>query len=205
MPWSSTCCRASTLPEAAASALADLAGGSVERAERLAADELAGRRAELLDAALPACRGSHVARELFIDLVLARVAGVAQAVDEALQSELRRIVADVPDERERSWRERLVKERARREATRAGRHEVLRALDLVGGLLRDLWVVSVGGSGVLWNRDRAAEIIGAVSAAPDVYERQLAVAGAAGKDLRLNVDPALALRGMFWRFEEVSR
>jgi hypothetical protein len=66
-------------------------------------------------------------------------------------------------------------------------------------------VVSAGGSGVLWNRDRAAEIIGAVSAAPDVYERQLAVAGAAGKDLRLNVDPALALRGMFCRFEEVSR
>jgi DNA polymerase-3 subunit delta' len=197
--------RAFPLSAVAAVALADLAEGSVERAERLAADELAGRRAELLDAVLPACAGSHSARERFIDLVMARVAGVAQGVDEALQSELRRIEADVPDERERSWRERLARERAKREATRAGRHEALRALDLVAGLLRDLWVVSVGGSLVLWNRDRAAEIIGAVSGAPDVYERQLVAAGATGKDLRLNVDPALALRGMFCRFEEVSR
>jgi len=193
------------LSEGTASALADLADGSVERAERLAADELAGRRAELLDTALPACGGSRSARERFIDLVMARVAGVAQGVDAALLTELARIGADVPDERERSWRERRAKERAKREATRAGRREVLQALDLVGALLRDLWVVSVGGSEVLWNRDRAAAITGAVSVAPDVYERQLAVAGATGKDLRLNVDPALALRGMFCRFEEVSR
>ena len=82
---------------------------------------------------------------------------------------------------------------------------MLRALDLVRGLLRDLWVVSVGGSEVLWNGDRAAEITGAVSVAPGIYERQLAVAGVTGKDLHLNVDPALALRGMFCRFEEVSR
>jgi DNA polymerase-3 subunit delta' len=193
------------LSEITSATLADLAGGSVERAERLAADELSGRRAQLLEAALPACRGSLTARERFIDVVMASVAGMEQAVDEALQAELVRIAADVPDERDRKWRAERAKLRAKREATRAGRREVLRALDLVSGLLRDLWVVSVGGSEVLWNGDRAAELTGAVSAAPDVYERQLAVAGATGKDLHLNVDPALALRGMFCRFEEVCR
>jgi DNA polymerase-3 subunit delta' len=193
------------LSEVTSTALADLADGSVQRVERLAADELSGHRARLLEAALPACGGSLTARERFIDLVMASVAGVQQAVDEALQAELVRIGADVPDERDRAWRERRAKDRAKREATRAGRREVLRALDLVHGLLRDIWVVSVGGSEVLWNRDRATDITGAVSVAPDVYERQLAVAGATGKDLRLNVDPALALRGMFCRFGEVSR
>ena len=193
------------LPAVTSAALADLAGGSVERAERLAADELSGRRAQLLEAALPACGGSLSARERFIEVVMTSVAGMQQVVDEALQAELVRIAADVPDDRDRTWRERRARDRAKREATRAGRREVLRALDLVRGLLRDLWVVSVGGSEVLWNGDRAAEITGAVSVAPGIYERQLAVAGVTGKDLHLNVDPALALRGMFCRFEEVSR
>ena len=193
------------LPAVTSAALADLAGGSVERAERLAADELSGRRAQLLEAALPACGGSLSARERFIEVVMTSVAGMQQVVDEALQAELVRIAADVPDARDRTWRERRARDRAKREATRAGRREVLRALDLVRGLLRDLWVVSVGGSEVLWNGDRAAEITGAVSVAPGIYERQLAVAGVTGKDLHLNVDPALALRGMFCRFEEVSR
>jgi DNA polymerase-3 subunit delta' len=193
------------LPQEVAGARAALAGGSVERAERLAADERSGRRAELTAAALSALAGNHVAREHYLSLVLEQVGAEQAAVDEALAAELKRIEVDVPDERDKKWHTRRAKDRAKREAARAARREVMRAVEQLSCLLRDLWVVSTCSSAVLLNHDRAAEIARAVTMAPACYERQLAAAGATVKNLRLNVDPVLALRGLFGRLEEVAR
>ena len=198
-------CRTPGLPEAAVTALADLAGGSVERAERLARDEISGRRADALASALAAIGGDGTAREHFISILADGTAEAEKAADAALKIQLARIEVDVPDKRDQKWRSDRAKLRAKREATRAERREALEALDTVAALLRDLWVVGNGASEVVWNRDRADVIAGAVGAPPAVYERLLATAGATRKDLYLNTDPVLALRGMFYRFEEVSR
>lgn len=189
----------------AAAAVAELAQGSVSRAERLAADERSGRRAARFELALRAAGGERAAREAYVEALAAHQKELQDETARRLQGQLARIDADTPDERERSWRRRRAEEQVRRSATRLARREAIDTLDTVTALVRDLWVVSAGVSGVLLNSDREADIVAAVAASPAAYERMLAAAAGVRKDLHLNVDPALALRAMFCRFEEVTQ
>lgn len=188
-----------------AEALAELSQGSVSRAERLAAEALDGRRGQRVSAALRALRGERAAREEFVEALAARRQKLQDEASDRLQAELARLEADIPDERERAWRRRRAEDWSRRNAARMGRREALDALDTLTAVLRDLWVVSSGVSGVLWNKDHAAEVRAAVAVPPAGYERMLAAAAAVRKDLHMNVDPALALRALFCRIEEVAR
>lgn len=194
-----------TLDEAVVGVIADLAEGSVARAERLAVDELSGRRSGLSQHALAALAGSHEARERFLAGVNESRRMAEAHAEAVLQAELARIAQDIPDERDRAWRERRARERARRDAARAARRESLDAIELLAALLRDLWVVSSGASEVVWNRDRGTELRAAAALAPGAYERMLEVLAAARKGLQLNVDPDLALRALFCRLEEVAQ
>jgi hypothetical protein len=72
-------------------------------------------------------------------------------------------------------------------------------------VLRDLWVASLGDTGVLLNCDRTPDILATAAGRPSAgLAGALAAAQATRKDLALNVDRELALLALFCRLEEVS-
>jgi DNA polymerase-3 subunit delta' len=194
----------------AAQALARLSTGSVERAARLADDARgADRRAEYLRHAARAAGGARGGSEgdppaAFIGVLERQVQETAVGVQADLDEQLAVLARQFQDKRDLNWYTKKAEERAKREAARLRRLAAQDAVDLLGAWVRDLWVVACGASDVLWNCDRADELVGAAVATPEYYARLMAVVARTRKDLYLNIDQKLALQALFARFEEVA-
>jgi len=194
----------------AAEALARLSSGSVERAARLAGDARgADRRAEYLR---HAARAAGLARgaskgdpsAAFIGILERQVQETAGRVQADLDEQLAVLARQFQDKRDLKWQQDRAAARAKREETRLRRIAAQDAVDLLAAWVRDLWVVACGASDVLWNCDRADELVGAAVATPEYYARLMAVVARTRKDLYLNIDQKLALQALFARFEEVA-
>jgi DNA polymerase III delta' subunit len=191
----------------AAEALARLSGGAVERAQRLADD--ADRRAEylkhvaLLLAGARAVGAADTQRAL-IGVLERHQKQITDDAKEQLKVRVAELERQFQDKRDQSWYVKKAEERARREEARLRRVAAQDAVDLLGAWVRDLWVVACGASDVLWNCDRADELVGAAVATPEYYARLMAVVARTRKDLYLNIDHKLALQALFARFEEVA-
>jgi DNA polymerase III delta' subunit len=194
----------------AGEAVTRLAGGSVERAARLAEDARTDhRRAKYLD---------DVARRLtpagprtpakggqdFFDVLSAHLDTIKTDVAERLAQREAEIERRFGETKDADWQIKRVRALARREEARLRRLAAVDALETVASWVRDLWVVACGASDVLWNSDRSQALLenGAV-ATPEHYARLLAGVSRTRKDLYLNIDQKLALQALFASFEEV--
>lgn len=198
------------LDELRATALARLASGSIERAERLAADARGpGRRDEYLTRSAMIVGGRPTEASDARQAFLAALAGHQAEIKAALRTELERRLGELAqqfeDKRDLEWHEASAKERARREERRLTRLAAQDALDVLISWVRDLWVVSCAAADVLWNCDREVDVRRSAVGSPDYYARLLTVALRTRKDLSLNVDQKLALQALFARFEEVAQ
>ncbi len=178
------------LDELAATALARLAAGSVERAERFADDARGpARRGEYLtQAALIVGGGGSAAmgaQEAFLGVLEQHRSEIKAASQAELSRRLQELELQFPDKRELKWRQDGATERARREDRRLARLAAQDALDVLASWVRDLWVVVCGAADVLCNCDREAEPLRAAVATPEHYARLLAVASQTRKDLYL--------------------
>jgi cell division septum initiation protein DivIVA len=192
-----------------ADALARLAGGAVERADRLAEDARdPGRRGEYLRhaAEVPGLgRGvSADPRAAFIGVLERHQECISAEVKERLAARVAGLVQQFQDQRELKWQQERAEARAKREEARLRRVAAQDAVDILSAWVRDLWVVACGASDVLWNCDRADELAGAAVATPEHYVRLIAAVARTRKDLYLNIDQKLALQALFARFEEVA-
>ena len=193
-----------------ARALARLARGSVERAERLAEDARdAGRRREYLQQVARVVafeRGGNGPdpAAAFIGVYERQLHDAEARIQAGLETTQEALARQFQDKRDLKWHQDRAGARAKREATRLRRVAAQDAVELLAAWVRDLWVVACGASDVLWNCDRTDELVAAAVAAPEHYARLLAVIARTRKDLYLNIDQKLALQAMFARFEEVA-
>jgi DNA polymerase-3 subunit delta' len=181
--------RAPTLSPAQTTALARVAGGRLDRAERLLDEHSAARRATLLELA----RGVYADPSFDPGAAAARVVELAgdhaRDVRERLEAELADL--DLPD-RERE-------QRLRRAQFGAEREQVLDALEELGAWYRDLVVTAAGAPQAVIHFDHLAEL------EADASVERLAAAERAAELVRqewrefeeFNVNASLALEGLF--------
>jgi DNA polymerase III subunit delta' len=188
-----------------AEAIANLAGGSVGRAGVLARDAAGpDRRGTLIDLVLGAVAGERVAT-LAVKLVTDQQKEAADVVEQQSAAAAAVFEASVQDMSDRKWHLDRLAVKAKRDVARESRRVALEAVDTAISILRDLWVASLGGPGVLLNTDRSAALAQAAASGQGArLARALATAEAARKDLAFNVDRELALLALFCRIEEVT-
>ena len=170
-------------------ALARVAGGRLDRAERLMHEEGARRRSVVLAVARsvyadPDFDPGEAARHL-LDLAHERAARARDQVEAELE--------------ELALPARELDQRLRRAAFGAEREDVLEALEELGAWYRDLVAVAVGAERAAVNCDRLAELsadasVGRIAAA----ERAAEILQQTWRDYEeLNLHPALALEALF--------
>lgn len=192
------------LSEATAEAIVNVAAGSPGRAADLADDALgADRRGALIDATLRAAVGERVAVHAAA-LVASHEREAAAAVERRAAAETAAVEAAAQDERDRAWHLERVGDKARRDSARETRRAAVWCVDVATSVLRDVWVASIAGAGVLLNGDHRTAIEAAAAAGdPGALARALTAAGDARKDMLLNVGRELAILALFTRIEEV--
>jgi DNA polymerase III subunit delta' len=170
-------------------ALSRVAGGRLDRADRLLDAEAGKRRAALIE----------LARSVYLDSTFdpgdasKRVHELAQerGAQARVQAEENHAADETPREAE---------QRIRRAARGAERDEVLASLDILTSWYRDLVVVAAGAEGAVFNSDRLAEL-----AQDGSLERSLAAERAAEavretwRSFEFQVQPGLALEALFAR------
>jgi DNA polymerase III subunit delta' len=170
-------------------ALSRVAGGRLDRADRLLDAEAGKRRAALIE----------LARSVYLDSTFdpgsasKRVHELAQGrgAQARVQAEENPATDETPREAE---------QRIRRAARGAERDEVLASLDILTSWYRDLVVVAAGAEGAVVNSDRMAEL-----AEDGSSERSLAAERAAEavretwRSFEFQVQPGLALEALFAR------
>jgi DNA polymerase-3 subunit delta' len=172
-------------------ALARVAGGRLDRAERLMHEEGAERRATLL----------RVARSVYADDGFdpgEAASSLLELAHRSSASARRELEADLAD---LQLPARELEQRLRRAAFGAEREDVLEALEELGAWYRDLIATAVGAGEAAFNCDRLAEL------AADASVARLAAAERATEIVReawrsyqeLNLHPALALEALFVR------
>jgi DNA polymerase-3 subunit delta' len=170
-------------------ALARVAAGRLDRAERLLDRDAGERRSRLID----------VARSVYLDPAF-DAGQASRRVSEMARKRAERARADAEKEAPGEETARELEQRARRAGRGAEREEILEALDLLAGWYRDLVVVGAGAGGAVLNSDRLAEL-----AADGGAERSLAAERAAEvvrdvwRSFEFNVQPGLALEALFVR------
>jgi DNA polymerase III subunit delta' len=170
-------------------ALARLAGGRLDRAERLVNEEAGERRSTLIALA------RAVYRDPAFDPAVAsgKVGELAQARAAEARAE-----AEAAATGEESQRE--LEQRVRRAGRGAEREEILDALDILASWYRDLVVSAAGAEDALVNSDRLGEL-----AEDGLAERSLAAERAAEavretwRSFEFQVQPGLALESLFVR------
>jgi DNA polymerase III subunit delta' len=170
-------------------ALARLAGGRLDRADRLLNEEAGQRRAVLIE----------LARSVYRDPAFDPAAASGK-VGELAQSRAAeaRAEAEATATGEESARE--LEQRIRRAGRGAEREEILDALDILSSWYRDLVVAAAGAESALVNSDRLAEL-----AEDGVSERSLPAERAAEavretwRSFEFQVQTGLALEGLFVR------
>jgi len=168
-------------------ALARVAAGRLDRAERLLDPEAGERRTRLIELA------RSVYRDPGFDPAQAsrRVTELAQ--ERAARARAQVEAAPGPEETPRE-----LEQRSKRAGRGAEREEIVESLDLLAGWYRDLVVVAAGADGAVLNSDRLAEL-----AADGVPDRSLPAERAAEavqetwRSFEFNVQPGLALEALF--------
>ena len=170
-------------------ALARVAAGRLDRAERLLDPEAGDRRSGLIELARsvyldPGFDAGEASRRI-TDLAHERAAKARAAAEQQAS----------PDETARE-----AEQRSRRAGRGAEREQILEALDLLSGWYRDLVVVAAGADGAVLNTDRLADL-----SADGVFDRGPAAERAAEtvrevwRTFEFNVQPGLALEALFVR------
>jgi DNA polymerase III subunit delta' len=170
-------------------ALARVAGGRLDRADRLLDVEAGKRRAVLID----------LARSVYLDsgfdpgTASRRVSELAQ--QRAAEARAAAEAEGAGDETPRELEQRL-----RRAARGAERDEVLDALDVLSSWYRDLVVVAAGAERAVLNSDRLAELSedGAPERSPGA-ERAAEAVRETWRSFEFQVQPGLALEALFAR------
>ncbi len=170
-------------------ALARVAAGRLDRAERLLDGEAGERRTGLIE----------LARSVYLDPGF-DPGQASRRVTELAQERAAKARAAAEEEGPPEETPREAEQRARRAGRGAEREEILEALDLLSGWYRDLMVVGAGARGAVLNSDRLAEL-----SADGVPERAPAAERAAEavrdvwRSFEFNVQPGLALEALFVR------
>jgi DNA polymerase-3 subunit delta' len=168
-------------------ALARVAAGRLDRAERLLDPEAGERRARLIELA----RSVYRASEFDPAQASRRVTELAQ--ERAAKARAQVEAAPGPEETPRE-----LEQRSKRAGRGAEREEIVESLDLLAGWYRDLVVVAAGADGAVLNSDRVAEL--AADGVPErslPAERAAEAVQAAWRSFEFNVHPGLALEALF--------
>ena len=181
--------RAPELSEDQATSIARVAGGRLDRAERLLDPAAAKRRVELLEVAravyADAEFGPGAAAERLLEGAKARAAEAKEREEAAIEG------LDLPT--------REAEQRVRRAARGAEREELLAALEELAAWYRDLVAAAAGAESALVHADRAAELL------EDGSLERLEAAGRAAELVRetwrnfeeLQLSASLALEALF--------
>ncbi|HXV57349.1 MAG TPA: hypothetical protein VD704_05730 [Gaiellaceae bacterium] len=170
-------------------ALARVAAGRLDRAERLLDAEAGDRRAAVLD----------VARSVYLDPRF-DPGTASRRVTELAAKQGARARARAEEESVGEETAREAEQRSRRAGRGAEREEILDALDLLSGWYRDLMVVAAGADGAVLNSDRLAEL--ASDGLPErgpAAEQAAAIVRDVWRSFEYNVQPGLALEALFVR------
>jgi DNA polymerase-3 subunit delta' len=169
-------------------ALARVAAGRLDRAERLLDPEAGKGRRELIE----------LARAVYLDPDF-DAAQASRRITELAQKRAAkaRARAEEQDEDE-SARER--EQRVRRAARGAERDEILEALDLLAGWYRDVLAVASGAEGAVLNCDRLSELgADGLPARSTAAERAVETVRDVWRSFEFQVQPGLALEALFVR------
>jgi DNA polymerase-3 subunit delta' len=170
-------------------ALARVAGGRLDRADRLLDAEAGKRRGILLE----------LARSVYLDSAFDPSAASRCVTDLAQE---RAAEARAKAEAETSGEEtpREQEQRLRRAARGAERDEVLDALDVLSSWYRDLFVIAAGADGAVVNSDRLRELSedGTSDRSP-AAERAAEAVRETWRSFEFQVQPGLSLESLFVR------
>jgi DNA polymerase-3 subunit delta' len=170
-------------------ALARVAGGRLDRADRLLDAEAGKRRGILLE----------LARSVYLDSAFDPSAASRCVTDLAQE---RAAEARAKAEAETSGEEtpREQEQRLRRAARGAERDEVLDALDVLSSWYRDLFVIAAGAQGAVVNSDRLRELSedGTSDRSP-AAERAAEAVRETWRSFEFQVQPGLSLESLFVR------
>ncbi len=170
-------------------ALARVAGGRLDRAERLLDPEAGKRRRTLIG----------LARAVYRDPAF-DAATAARAVGELARARAAEARAEVEETAADDESKREIEQRARRAARGAEREDVLEALELLAAWYRDLVALGAGAEDAVLNVDRLAELAEDVSS-----DRSLAAEGAVEavqdtwRSFEFQLQTGLALEALFVR------
>ena len=170
-------------------ALARVAGGRLDRAERLLDAETGKRRAALIDLA----RAVYLEGDFDPAAASRRVGDLASERAAAAKAE-----AEADESPDETPRER--EQRVRRAARGAEREEVVDALEVLSSWYRDLVVVAAGAEGAVVNSDRLSQLTEDASAdrSPPA-ERAAEAVRETWRSFEFQVQPGLALEALFAR------
>jgi DNA polymerase-3 subunit delta' len=170
-------------------ALARLAGGRLDRADRLLNEEAGQRRSVLIE----------LARSVYLDPAFDPTAASGK-VGELAQARAAEARAEAEATATGEETQRELEQRVRRAGRGAEREEILDALDILSSWYRDLVVSAAGAESAVVNSDRLAELV-----EDGVSERSLAAERAAEavretwRSFEFQVQTGLALEGLFVR------
>jgi DNA polymerase-3 subunit delta' len=170
-------------------ALARVAGGRLDRADRLLDAEAGKRRAVVIG----------LARAVYLDPAFDPGAA-SRRVNELAQERAAEARAAAEADAPGDETAREAEQRTRRAARGAERDEVLDALDILSSWYRDLVVVAAGAAGAVVNSDRLAELAedGAGDRSPGA-ERAAEAVRETWRSFEFQVQPGLALEALFAR------
>jgi DNA polymerase-3 subunit delta' len=170
-------------------ALARVAGGRLDRADRLLDAEAGKRRAALIE----------LARSVYLDAGFDPAASSRRVYDLAqARAAEARAEAEADSSSDESPRE--LEQRLRRAARGAERDEVLDALDVLSSWYRDLVVVGAGAERAVVNSDRLSQLAedGSSDRSP-AAERAAEAVRDTWRSFEFQVQPGLALEALFAR------
>jgi DNA polymerase III subunit delta' len=170
-------------------ALARIAGGRLDRADRLLDAEAGKRRSALIELA----RSVYLEADFDPAAASRRVHDLAQ--ERAAEA---KAAAEADESSDESPRER--EQRVRRAGRGAEREEVLDALDVLSSWYRDLFVVAAGAEPAVVNSDRLGQLAedGSADRAPGA-ERAAEAVRETWRSFEFQVQPGLALEALFVR------
>jgi DNA polymerase III subunit delta' len=170
-------------------ALARVAGGRLDRAERLLDPEAGKRRGVLIDLA----RAVYLEGDFDPAATSRRVGDLAAERSAAARAEAE--ANESPDETPREREQRV-----RRAGRGAEREEVVGALEVLSSWYRDLVVVAAGAEGAVVNSDRLSELGDDASADRSPHaERAAEAVRETWRSFEFQVQPGLALEALFAR------
>jgi DNA polymerase III subunit delta' len=170
-------------------ALARVAGGRLDRADRLLDAEAGARRAALIE----------LARSVYLDSSFDPGAA-SKRVHELAQERAAQARAQAEESGSELETAREAEQRVRRAARGAEREEVLASLDILTSWYRDLVVVAAGAEAAVVNSDRLAELTEDGSAERShAAERAAEAVRETWRSFEFQVQPGLALEALFSR------